>query len=697
MKKPPEKSEREIKIEEIRRILGETGLEFNNLKNENEVNWEPESKEYKDFKEEKSIEEKTSLYEKLCKFSERLNIEPDKDMAKNMQNAIDFSHLKVTPKGVFSFAIIAGIFVLILAVITGLAGLSLSMVTILFALSAATIFVLTKYPKFVADNFRIKTSQEIILAIIYMVIYMRTSPQIEGAVRFAAKNLSGPLAYDLRKILWDVETRKYRTIYEALTEYLKGWEENKEFMEAIQLITTSLEQPESKRYQMLDEAINIVLQGTEEKMNHYAQSLRTPITVIYALGITLPVLVLVMFPILILMLSQSIKPIFLIIGYDAVLPIIIFIISQQVLRHRPIGYSTPDTSLHPKYSPMGKLKINFLGKEKTMSLWPIGVLVSIPFLILGAAIMLYEKNPTSFLNLVGSLIVVWGLGIGFATVFLLESKKKIGLRNSIKKIQDEFSEALFQLGNRLALGNPMEKAMEETVEKASDLTISELFRKTIKNIKNSNLSLEAALFDKKFGSVWEYPSKLVINIMRIMLEATKKGVKNAAMSAISISRYVKQLHNIEEKLTDILSEATSSMRVLGMFIAPLIAGVTVTMTAVMMMIFSTLKTLMGGLKLTETGTMGGMGLNNLMLGGWGEIGEILSIGVFQIVVGVYIIEICYLLAYLVSGIDYGEGDLIARRDLAGWNILIGMLVYIFSVLITYFIFAPMVGVLVGTF
>ncbi len=698
MAKPPKKTEEDIRREEIKKILSETSPEFKHLAGSR---IETQSKEYKEFKEEE-IEKKLSVYEKLCNLSEKIGLEPDKEMARKMQDAIDFAHLRITPKGAFSFAIVACVSIIFLTIIGTITELALTgtanvnNLLIFFGISIASLFALTKYPEFVADNFRIKAAQEIILAIIYMVIYMRTSPQMEGAVRFAAKNLSGPLAYDLRKILWDVETRRYETIYDAMTDYLKGWEKNKEFMEAIQLIRTSLEQPEAKRYQMLDEAINIILQGTEEKMRHYSQSLRTPVTIIYALGITLPVLVLVLFPIIMLMLSDTINPLFLVVGYDVVLPILIFVISYEILMRRPIGYSTPDITLHPKYSPLGKLKLVLMGKEKFMPLWPMGAAVSVPFVIAGVLIMLSDPSPVGFINLVGSLVFVWGLGIGFAVVFLIESKMKIGIRNQIKSIQDEFSEALFQLGNRLALGNPMEKAMEQTIEKASNLKISDLFRKALRNIKRSSLPLEAALFDRKVGAIWEYPSKLVINVMKILFEATKKGVKNAALSAISISRYVKQIHNIEESLKEMLSESTASMRVLGMFIAPLIAGVTVTMTAIMMMIFKTLGELMGTLEITEGNTVGGMGLQNLMIGSWGTVGNILTIGVFQIIVGVYMIEIGYLLAYLVSGIDNGQGDLIGRRELAGYNILIGLAVYTLTVLVTYFIFAPMVGVLVGT-
>lgn len=698
MKKPPEQSDEEKRSEEIRRILSETSPEFKKLKEEVRSDVETKSRDYKTFKEEEESE-KISIYEKLCNFSEKLGLEPDKGMAEKMQKAIDFAHLKITPKGAFSFAVFAGIFLIFLTVVGTIAmlavagTLNMSAVMLFFGLSAASILVLVKYPEFIADNFRIKASQEIVLAIIYMVIYMRTSPQMEGAVRFAAKNLSGPLAYDLRKVLWDVETRKFETIQEAITDYLGRWEKNKEFAEAIQLMSTSLEQSEGKRYQMLDEAINIILQGTEEKMKRYSQSLRTPVTVIYALGITLPILVLVLFPILMLMLSETINPALLVIGYDVILPIAIFVVSYEVLRRRPIGYSTPDITLHPKYSPMGKIKLIIMGKEKLMPLWPVCIIVSAPIVAVGVLVMLLDSSPVGFINLLGSIIVVWGMGIGLAVVFMMESRTKIGLRSQVKKIQDEFSEALFQLGNRLALGNPMERAMEQTIEKSSGLTISELFRKALNNIKKCNLALEAALFDKKFGAVWEYPSKLVINVMRIIMESAKKGVKNAAVSAISISRYVKQIHSIEESLIEMLSESTASMRVLGLFIGPLIAGVTVTMTAVMMMIFNTLGGLMQGLELTEGGAAG-MGMSNLLIGSWGNVGAVISVGVFQIVVGLYMIEVGYLLAYLVSGIENGEGDIIARRELAGWNILIGLLVYSFTIMVTYFIFAPMVGTLI---
>jgi len=401
----------------------------------------------------------------------------------------------------------------------------------------------------------------------------------------------------------------------------------------------------------------------------------------------------VMFPIMMLMLSDTVKPIYLILGYDVVLPILIYIISYQVLSRRPISYSTPDISLHPRYSPVGKVKIKLGKKEWFLPVWPLGLIVGGIISGAGVMIMFLEQSPISFINLLGSIIVLWGIGVGFAIFFLMDTREKVGIRKQIKKIQDEFSEALFQLGNRLALGNPFERAMEQTIQKAGELKISDLFRKTLKNIKQRNMPLKDAMFNKKTGSIWEYPSKLVINIMKIIMDSSEKGVKNAATSAMSISRYVKQIHRIEEDLNEMMSESSSSMRLLGMFIAPLIAGVTVTLTAIMMLIFDALGATMSQLELTDAGVgMGGMG--EMLIGNWGSVSEIISLGGFQLVVGIYTLEICYLLAYLVAGVESGQGDQIVRRETAGWTILVGLGVYTVSVLATYFMFIPMVSMLV---
>lgn len=648
---------------------------------------ETRSLEYRRFvaEEEKA---KPLLYEKLCRLAEKANIEPEPARRTKLERSISFAHMNATPTGTYSLAILSFLIAMVLSAFLMVLGkVSFTIFLSLVAVSMALFYVLLEYPVSQAKIFRVKASSEIILAIIYMVIFMRSSPNLEGAVRFAATNLSGPLSLDLRKVLWDVETGKYTTLDEALDEYLQKWEDSPEFTESLQLIKSSREQIEANRHGVLDEAVNVILNGTMDKMKDYSRLLRMPVLLIHAIGVMLPILVLVMFPILILFLKDSVKPIYLVMGYDVVLPLFIYFLGKRVLEYRSFGLSAPDISLHPKYAPLGMVRIAGF----SLPMWPLGLVAGTVVSLIGIALMGTVPKPISFEAMLYSLVITWGIGLGFIVFFLMDTRRKMAIRDEIRKFQDEFSESLFTLGNKMSLGKPIEAAMEEVAKKEKDLAISDMFNKAVRNIKEGGLTTEAAIFDKEFGAVWEYPSKIIINIMRIILDATRKSAQIASTSALSISRYLKQIHRVEEELKDMLSEATSSMRFLGMFLAPLIAGITVTMAGIMMLIFAKLGESFEVLQESRV-----PGFNSVIIGGWGDAASMLPIGPFQIVVGVYVIQIAYLLSFLTAGIEDGLDDVISRRYLAGWSLVIGLLVYTFSMLITYSMFGNQIeGILTG--
>lgn len=644
------------------------------------------SREYQTFMAEERFREKPTLYERAARLAGRLNLEPDADTKKQMEENIKFAHLDVTPAGAFSLAIVTPMLIAVFATLVfflRVVGLTETMT--LFMGSIIAFYHLYNYPKSAAKIFRVKAASEIILAVIYMVIYMRSSPNLEGAIRYAAVNLTGPLAYDLRKLLWDVETGRYATMEDALDTYLLRWKTNEEFIESINLIRNSMEQPESRRHAVLDEAVNVALTGTREKMQKYSQSLRMPVTLIHTMGIILPILILVMFPVLILFLGKQLNPWVLVIGYDVVLPIIIYLLIMRVMESRPVGFSVPDVSLHPKFTPLGKVKIG----GKLYQMWPFTA--ALTFALVGICayflVPVYDKITLEALGL--SVAVTWALGIGMMVHFLTGTSGLLKIRGEIKKIQDEFGEALFRLGNTLSLGAPLEKAIEDTVQKSADLSISELFRRVLNNVRQGQLSFEAAFFDKRYGAIWDYPSKLIINVMHIVIEATKKGVRIGANSAIAISKYIRQIHAIDEDLRDMLSEATTSMRFMSAFLGPMIAGVTVTMAGVMMLIFQQLGASIAGLQNTNV-----PGFSQLLIGGWGESVAQMPIAVFQLVVGIYILEMIYLLSVLEIGIESGPDDIVQMRHTAAWSILIGLLVYSFSLVITWSIFGASIQSLI---
>jgi hypothetical protein len=166
---------------------------------------------------------KLSFYERACRFSEKiLPIPPWKGLRDKYKEAIDFSHLKITPQGAFSIAVLAALVVLfvplILSIILGYLSLSLSALIIVF--SALAFYYAYDYPMHYSVIFRIRASEEMVLSIVYMSIAMRVTPNLENAIKFASENLSGPLATDLRQLMWDVYTRKYDSMSEALDGFL---------------------------------------------------------------------------------------------------------------------------------------------------------------------------------------------------------------------------------------------------------------------------------------------------------------------------------------------------------------------------------------------------------------------------------------------------------------------------------------------
>ncbi|MBI4017490.1 MAG: hypothetical protein HY366_00930, partial [Candidatus Aenigmarchaeota archaeon] len=465
-------------------------------------------------------------------------------------------------------------------------------------------------------------------------------------------------------------------------DYLLRWKTNEEFIESVSLIRNSMEQPESRRHGVLDEAVNVVLTGTREKMQRYSQSLRMPVTLIHTMGIILPVLVLVMFPVIILFLGKSLNPWVLVLGYDVVLPLVIYFLTTRVLQSRPVGFSVPDISLHPKFAPLGKVRVG----ERLVPMWPFALAATIVMVAFFGLLLAPHFYDITFSTLLLSLALTWSLAIGAIGYFIASTSQLLKIRNEIRRIQDEFGEALFRLGNTLALGSPLEKALEETVRKSPDLSISALFQKVLYNVREAQLNFEAAFFDRKYGAIWDYPSKLILNVMRIIIEATKKGVRIAANSALSISRYIRQIHAIDEELKDMLSESTSSMRFMAAFLGPMIAGVTVTMAGIMMLIFQQLGRSISSLQSTDI-----PGFNQMLIGGWGTSVNTMPITVFQLVVGIYLIEVIYLLSVLEIGVESGPDDVVLMRNTAGTSLLIGLLVYTFSLVITWSIFGTTIA------
>jgi hypothetical protein len=135
------------------------------------------------------------------------------------------------------------------------------------------------------------------------------------------------------------------------------------------------------------------------------------------------------------------------------------------------------------------------------------------------------------------------------------------------------------------------------------------------------------------------------------------------------------VHNIEEKIRDVLSETLSTLKFQSSFIAPLISGIIVGLTSMILIILSTL-----GEKIAATtsaagagGEFGG-GAAGLSAFGFFELSNSIPLPVFQLIVGIYLIEIVIISTLLASKIENGD-DKIQELDSIGKDLIIAIVIY----------------------
>lgn len=673
------------------------------------------STEYNIFREH-YLSKKLSIYEKLCnQFESIIRVRPKDLEYKKLEESIKFTHLNITPIGAASFGALSGALIVILGVLFGVINFlfgeipqdevySVLFLPLLIALVGLILVKpITNIPYRIAASYRLKASNQMVLCILYMVMYMRHTSNLEHAIKFAASHIQEPLSLDLRKIFWNVETEKFTTIKESLDNYLENWRPyNLEFVNSFHLIVSSLYEPnDNRRLTLLDKALDVILNGTYERMLHYAHDLKNPIQMLHMLGVVLSILSLIMFPLVGSFLGGSIKWWHIFIFYDIILPIAILTIGVNLLNKRPTGYGESFLGFKTKnpfstafaisiillFIGLIPVIIHYISKDFDISFGPFGKFLD----------YICEGNtcfgPFGVGAVLISLFIPLGLAIGLGIYYRAKTKELMKIRNETIKLEAEFSGSLFQLGNRIGDGIPSELAFEKVAENMKGTPTGDFFNIVSHNINGLGMSMEEAIFNLKNGAILSYPSPLIESSMEVLIESSKKGPYVVSNSMISISNYVNQIHAINERLKDLLGEIISGMKSMTNFLAPIIAGIVVGMASLIVSIIGRLTNL-----IPETAPEEGLA----NFGGADTISALVNIKdvipgyYFQIVIGVYIVEIIYILSVLLSGIENGP-DKIGKENLIGKNMFSGTLLYVIVAFLFIIVFNALVVVIMQGF
>ncbi len=688
-KKEEEKEKREELIKEIIKryeIFGKIPEEKRNA-------FKPYSLEYRIFKEEEEQEKRMNCYEKLCKKFQFIEIVPSEKTKKELQKAIDFLGWKLSPEEIITFATMS---FFLLFLVLSLPCLFLPLPPAIKILSLIipvfTAYYVYEYPLSKAAELRVKCGKDLVLAVLYMIVYMKNNPNFEGAVRFAAVNLEGPLSKDLKQVLWKVEVGKYTNIEDALMDYLKKWKYyNKELIEAVHLIRQSMSEPSSERRDMLlNKAIDLVLAETNEKMKKYARDLETPVTVLHAMGILLPVLGMIIFPLLSIFMGGAIKNLatLLFIGYDVILPLFIFFFLNQIFIKRPPTYTNIDLSQHPDYVPLGKFRMKIGSKKWDIPAYIPSLLI---FLVLGLPVLnfivktdFFYKSHGTAVTMGISVFFILILAISISIYFFLSCFQKKELRKEIIAMESEFEELMFALGSRLIDGAPIEVGIAKAEKDIKDLKISKFLVVILKNMMQLSMTFKEAIFNKEYGALRYYPSKLISAIMKAIADAIDKGSVAAAVVMLTISRYLRNIKTTQEKIDDLLSSVVSSLTFQGYVLIPAISGIVVSVAKIIMKIIDAINK-----RFLQMNTVGISAIGNINPVNFFAPSAIPS-EILQLIVGVYVIEILILTAIFITKIRYGDDKIMEHNTI--WKmVFIGTITYIIVFAIMLVIFMPVIN------
>lgn len=662
------------------------------------------SQDYEQFKDE--MVPRLTSYEKWAKsLGNIVSLKiAEKDRVK-IEKQLASAHLDVTSSQVLTLSLLSflGLFF-----ITVLFAISLYLINpdikvsnlVLFAfLGILTSFFIFYYtyglPRRLANTWRLRASSQMVPSILYIVVYMKHTSNLERAIEFASEHLEGPLALDFKKIFYDVEIGKFSTIKESLDNYLESWREYApEYIESFHLIESSLYEPlEARRIQILEKSLTVILDGIYEKMLKYSRDIRSPLTNIYMLGIILPTLGLALLPLASTLLGGTLQWPHVFIIFNIIIPFMVFYMASEVLYKRPGGYGESSIlELNPNYE-----------KYKSKAPWITSFAIAIPLIILSLVPFIFHsgilassgfpsdykmeniglsflgsgclfdfktadgfcgkgtgQGPFGTISVILSLFFPLAIALFFSLAYKQKTKDLIIDRENTKKLEAEFTNTLFQLGNRLGDGIPAEIAFSKVSESTHGQITQSFFSLVNQNIQEGGMSLEASIFDKNRGAITYYPSSLIATSMKILIESVKKGLRIAAESLMSISEYVKNIGKINERLKDLLAEVVSDMKSNMTFLAPLLSGIVVGLATMITIILNKIDYF--------TRSTPDAGLSSL--GSFGSIMKIFDVSsmippyFLQLTVGLYIIEIVFILNYALVTVDSGKDTLREKHDLA---------------------------------
>jgi Flp pilus assembly protein TadB len=504
----------------------------------------------------------------------------------------------------------------------------------LLAVSAAggiavplTVFMLlVNYPERLAKSLEMEAFGSAPEVVNYMVMSMELSPSIDRAMLFAAENAEGPMAEELKSLVWKIKAREFATTEDALMAYageLEGM--NEELRSAIyNILSATKEREHEKMRSSLRRASDAVLTGTRQRVEGFAASLGTPAMVLFSLGILLPMIIGSMLPMISMggfqmgpqpetQTQESWAPVFVlsVLAMNIMFPMVALVYAKSILAKRP-----------------GVHTVALADAENSASKMAGGATVIAIFIMLAYLV----GNYLNFWGIQWSIAALLAvLGIAAGLWYALQSPKN--RMKELEKLEDQMPDMLFQLGSRLGEGLALEKALEDVASTMKATEMGEFLSSVLSRMRRSGTGLADLLFSPEAGMMNSHPSRKLRVAMKLIVEAASKDPETAGSMLITMSNHMRDLANADKEMRLKLRSTIDSMKNTAILFAPVIMGVTV-------------------------------GLYRLLADTFGDMNgaETMPSPYFIMIIGIYLLATVATIMYFCSGIEHGRGRW--KRDTA---------------------------------
>jgi hypothetical protein len=272
-----------------------------------------------------------------------------------------------------------------------------------------------------------------------------------------------------------------------------------------------------------------------------------------------------------------------------------------------------------------------------------------------------------FFGLDKAMFILWGSSIGISSYLLLKNIEKTKLRDATKEMEEEFVDALNQLGNRVVEGRPIEDAFYHVGKVMKGSKIGKVFVQTANNVIIGRKTLRSALFGDE-GSLRNVYSETIKSTMEMVLEATKKGSSKAGEMIRKMAEHLSKTREIDKLIENKLHDVLSSIRSTVLIFAPFVGGVVVSLQQLM------------SSKILE-GQIYGIELFVPQLRQPPIIPEPIPLGTLQLIVGFYIMETAIIFSNFISELYAGEDKIFKSMEI-GKNLVSSIILFSLAILIS---------------